>query len=117
MGSVDRPEPLRLGSIAPNFDAETTNGPINFHEFIGDNWVILFSHPEDYTPVCTTELGAFAKLEPEFNKRGVKLIGLSANTIESHSDWIKDIDEISGSKLAFPIIGDKERQVSLLYDM
>jgi len=106
-----------LGSIAPNFDAETTNGPINFHDFIGDSWVILFSHPEDYTPVCTTELGAFAKLEPEFTKRGTKLIGLSANTIESHGGWIKDIDEIAGSKLSFPIIGDKERKVALAYDM
>ncbi|TID23040.1 mitochondrial peroxiredoxin PRX1 [Venturia nashicola] len=109
--------PLRLGSIAPNFDAETTTGSINFHDFIGDSWVILFSHPEDYTPVCTTELGAFAKLEPEFTKRGTKLIGLSANTIESHGGWIKDIDEISGSKLSFPIIGDKERKVALAYDM
>ena len=118
MGSTEqRPEPLRLGSIAPNFDAETTQGKINFHEFIGDNWVILFSHPEDYTPVCTTELGAFAKLEPEFTKRGVKLIGLSANTLESHVGWIKDIDEISGSHLTFPIIADKERKVSYLYDM
>jgi len=118
MGSAgERPDPLRLGSIAPNFDAETTQGPINFHEFIGDKWVVLFSHPEDYTPVCTTELGAFAKLEPEFTRRGVKLIGLSANTIESHSGWIKDINEISGSDLRFPIIGDKQRQVALKYDM
>lgn len=108
---------LRLGSIAPNFQAETTQGHIDFHEFIGDKWVVLFSHPEDYTPVCTTELGAFAKLEPEFTKRGVKLIGLSANTIESHGGWIKDIDEISGSKLTFPIIGDKQRNVAYLYDM
>jgi len=108
---------LRLGSIAPNFDAETTNGKINFHDFIGDKWVVLFSHPEDYTPVCTTELGAFAKLEPEFTKRGVKLIGLSANTIESHGGWIKDIDEISGSSLKFPIIGDKDRKIALSYDM
>ena len=112
-----RAEPLRLGSIAPNFDAGTTNGPINFHEFIGDNWVVLFSHPEDYTPVCTTELGAFAKLEPEFTKRGVKLIGLSANTIESHGGWIKDINDISDSNLTFPIIGDKERKIAYLYDM
>merc|ERR1712093_283062 len=112
-----RPEPLRLGSIAPNFDAETTKGPINFHDFIGNNWVVLFSHPEDFTPVCTTELGAFAKLEPEFTRRGVKLIGLSANTIDSHGQWIKDIDEISGSNLQFPIIGDKQRQVALAYDM
>jgi alkyl hydroperoxide reductase subunit AhpC len=108
---------LRLGTIAPNFKAETTTGPIDFHEFIGDKWVVLFSHPEDYTPVCTTELGAFAKLEPEFTRRGVKLIGLSANTIESHGGWIKDIDEISGSNLKFPIIGDKQRQVALAYDM
>ncbi|KAK3711715.1 peroxiredoxin 1 [Vermiconidia calcicola] len=117
MSSSDRDGPLRLGYTAPNFDAETTNGPINFHDFIGDSWVVLFSHPEDYTPVCTTELGAFAKLEPEFSKRNVKLIGLSANTIESHGGWIKDIDEISGSKLRFPIIGDKERKIALKYDM
>jgi len=113
----ERPAPLRLGSIAPNFDAETTNGPINFHNFIGDNWVIFFSHPEDYTPVCTTELGAFAKLEPEFAKRGVKLIGLSANTVESHGGWIKDINEISSCNLKFPIIGDKERKIAYEYDM
>jgi len=117
MGSVARPEPLRLGSIAPNFQADTTKGPIDFHEFIGNNWVVLFSHPEDFTPVCTTELGAFAKLEPEFTRRGVKLIGLSANTIDSHGLWIQDINEISGSDLQFPIIGDKQRQVALLYDM
>lgn len=109
--------PLRLGSIAPNFKADTTQGPIDFHEFIGDNWVILFSHPEDYTPVCTTELGAFSKLEPEFTKRGAKLIGLSANTVESHGGWIKDINEVNDTNLTFPIIGDKERQVALAYDM
>ena len=109
--------PLRLGSVAPNFKAETTAGPIDFHEFIGNNWVILFSHPEDYTPVCTTELGAFAKLQPEFEKRGVKLIGLSANTIESHEGWINDIDEVTGGKVTFPVIGDKQRQVALAYDM
>ena len=108
---------LRLGSTAPNFQAETTKGHIDFHEFIGNNWVVLFSHPEDFTPVCTTELGAFAKLEPEFTRRGVKLIGLSANTIDSHGQWIADINEISGSDLQFPIIGDKQRQVALLYDM
>ena len=108
---------LRLGSTAPNFQADTTKGHIDFHEFIGNNWVVLFSHPEDFTPVCTTELGAFAKLEPEFTRRGVKLIGLSANTIDSHGQWIADINEISGSDLQFPIIGDKQRQVALLYDM
>nr|OQO21341.1 hypothetical protein B0A51_12403 [Rachicladosporium sp. CCFEE 5018] len=114
---TDRPAPLRLGTTAPDFDAETTTGPINFHQFIGDKWVVLFSHPEDYTPVCTTELGAFAKLEPEFTKRGVKLIGLSANTVESHGGWIKDINEISGATLRFPIIGDKSREIALKYDM
>jgi alkyl hydroperoxide reductase subunit AhpC len=112
-----RPAPIRLGTIAPNFDAETTNGPINFHEFIGDNWVVFFSHPEDYTPVCTTELGAFAALEPEFAKRGAKLIGLSANTVESHRGWIKDIAEISGNHVKFPIIGDKDRKIAYAFDM
>ncbi|MCJ1447718.1 MAG: hypothetical protein MMC23_008229 [Stictis urceolatum] len=102
----ERPEP-----------ADTSNGPIDFHEFIGDKWVVLFSHPDDYTPVCTTELGAFAKLEDEFTKRGVKLIGLSANTIDSHHAWIKDIDEVNNSNLKFPIIGDKERKVAYAYDM
>ncbi|KAF8243028.1 mitochondrial peroxiredoxin PRX1 [Wilcoxina mikolae CBS 423.85] len=112
-----RATPLRLGSIAPDFEAETTKGPIKFHEWIGDSWCVFFSHPEDFTPVCTTELGAFAKLEPEFTKRNVKMIGLSANTIESHDEWIKDIDEISQCTLSFPIIGDKERKISLAYDM
>jgi alkyl hydroperoxide reductase subunit AhpC len=102
---------LRLGSIAPNFDAQTTTGPINFHDWIGGQWAILFSHPEDYTPVCTTELAALAKYHPEFAKRGVKLIGLSANTVEQHGGWINDIAEISGCALTFPIIGDKERKV------
>ncbi|KAL2890500.1 hypothetical protein HOO65_021042 [Ceratocystis lukuohia] len=108
---------LRLGHTAPNFEADTTAGRISFHDFIGDNWVVLFSHPEDYTPVCTTELGAFAKLEPEFAKRGAKLIGLSANTLGSHEGWIKDINEVTGANLTFPIIADKERKVALLYDM
>jgi alkyl hydroperoxide reductase subunit AhpC len=109
--------PLRLGSKAPDFEADTSNGPIKFHDFIGDNWTVLFSHPDDFTPVCTTELGAFAKLEPEFSKRGVKLIGLSANDTSSHKAWIKDIDEVNDSKLTFPIIADPTRQISLLYDM
>ncbi|KAK0762833.1 hypothetical protein N5P37_004355 [Trichoderma harzianum] len=114
---MSQPAPLRLGSEAPNFKADTTQGPIDFHEFIGDNWVVFFSHPEDFTPVCTTELGAFAKLQPEFTKRGVKLIGLSANTVDSHKGWIDDIKEVTGGHVTFPIIGDKQRQVSLLYDM
>ncbi|PWY66981.1 mitochondrial peroxiredoxin PRX1 [Aspergillus eucalypticola CBS 122712] len=109
--------PLRLGSVAPNFDADSSNGPISFHDFIGDSWAILFSHPDDFTPICTTELGAFAKLEPEFTARGVKLIGLSANGTESHHAWIKDIDEVNGSNLKFPIISDPERKVAYLYDM
>ncbi|CCU82564.1 mitochondrial peroxiredoxin PRX1 [Blumeria hordei DH14] len=117
MNTEGRAKPLRLGSIAPNFQAETTQGTIDFHEFIGDSWVVLFSHPEDYTPICTTELGAFAKLEPEFTRRNVKLIGLSANTVESHAGWIKDIEEISCCKLNFPIIGDKDRKISYAYDM
>ncbi|KAI2112903.1 hypothetical protein LOZ42_004518 [Ophidiomyces ophidiicola] len=112
-----RAAPLRLGSEAPNFKAVTTKGDIDFHEFIGDNWVILFSHPDDFTPTCTTELGAFAKLEPEFSKRGVKLVGLSANGLKSHHDWIKDIDEVTGSHLQFPIIADADRHISYLYDM
>jgi len=108
---------LRLGSIAPDFEADTTHGPIKFHEFIGNGYAVFFSHPEDFTPVCTTELGAFAKLEPEFTKRGVKLIGLSANTLESHEKWIQDIDDVSGCHLSFPIIADKSRKISYLYDM
>lgn len=108
---------LRLGSVAPDFQSDTSNGPISFHEFIGDKWAVLFSHPDDFTPVCTTELGAFAKLEPEFTKRGVKLIGLSANETDSHKLWIKDIDEVTGSKLTFPIIADPKRKVAELYDM
>lgn len=108
---------LRLGSTAPNFTADTTQGPIDFHEFIGDSWVVLFSHPEDFTPVCTTELGEFARLTPEFSRRGVKLVGLSANTLGSHEEWIKDIDEVTGSLVGFPIIADKERKVAYAYDM
>lgn len=106
-----------MGSIAPNFQAETTIGPIDFHEWVGNDWVILFSHPEDYTPVCTTELAALAKHEPEFTRRHVKLIGLSANSIESHDGWINDIAEIAGCPLTFPVIGDKDRLIAYTYDM
>ncbi|KAI9798488.1 MAG: peroxiredoxin 1 [Piccolia ochrophora] len=108
---------LRLGSEAPNFKAKTTQGDIDFHQFIGDKWAILFSHPADFTPVCTTELGAFAKMKDEFERRGVKMIGLSANDLGSHDKWIKDIDEVSGSNLQFPIIADSDRNVAWLYDM
>ena len=117
MAEEQRPAPLRLGSVAPNFKAETTKGPIDLHEYIGDSWLVFFSHPEDYTPVCTTELGEFARLQPEFTKRGVKLLGLSANTIGSHEGWIKDIKEVTGSQVEFPIVGDKERKIAYLYDM
>ncbi|KAI4171573.1 MAG: hypothetical protein LQ343_004165 [Gyalolechia ehrenbergii] len=108
---------LRLGSLSPNFKAKTTQGDIDFHEWIGDKWAILFSHPADFTPVCTTELGAFAKLKPEFDKRGVKLIGLSANEIDSHDKWISDINDISKTSLSFPIIADANRHIAWLYDM
>ncbi|KAK9386587.1 thioredoxin-like protein [Lipomyces mesembrius] len=110
---------LRLGSPAPNFKAESTHGPIDFHEFIGDSWTILFSHPADFTPVCTTELGAFAQLEEEFKKRNTKLIGLSANGLDSHEKWIEDIEEVAtnGGKVGFPILADPERKIAFLYDM
>jgi glutaredoxin/glutathione-dependent peroxiredoxin len=108
---------LRLGSVAPNFQAKTTHGDIDFHEFIGDSWAILFSHPADFTPVCTTELGAFAKMKDEFERRGVKMIGLSANDLGSHDRWIKDINEISQTDLQFPIIADADRKIAFLYDM
>jgi len=114
---AERADPLRLGSTAPNFQADTSAGPIDFYEFIGDNWCVFFSHPEDYTPVCTTELGAMAKLEPEFAKRGVKLLGLSANSVDSHEGWIKDINEVTGSCVKFPMVADKDRKVAYLYDM
>ncbi|KAL3478038.1 thioredoxin-like protein [Aspergillus californicus] len=108
---------LRLGSKAPNFTALTTKGEIDFHEWIGNNWAILFSHPADFTPVCTTELGAFAKLKDEFYKRGVKMIGLSANDLGSHDEWIQDINEVTNSDVQFPIIADADRKVAFLYDM
>ena len=114
---MSEPVRLRLGSIAPDFEADTTGGPVKFHEWAGDSWVIFFSHPADFTPVCTTELGEVARLAPKFAERGVKLIGLSANTVGSHEGWIKDIDEVTGGKVAFPIIADKERKVAYLYDM
>ncbi|GIZ42264.1 hypothetical protein CKM354_000553900 [Cercospora kikuchii] len=107
----------RSALLAPNFQAQTTQGNIDFHEFIGDKWAILFSHPADFTPVCTTELGAFAKLRNEFEKRGVKMIGLSANDLGSHDKWIQDINEISNTQLSFPIIADADRKVAFLYDM
>ncbi|CED82327.1 cysteine peroxiredoxin [Phaffia rhodozyma] len=108
---------LRLGSSAPDFEAETTQGNIKFSEWSKGSWVVLFSHPDDFTPVCTTELGEVAKLYPEFEKRGVKVIGLSANDIASHDAWIKDINEVGNTSVTFPIIGDKDRKIATEYDM
>jgi len=108
---------VRLGDTAPDFTADTTEGTIHFHEWLGDSWGILFSHPKDYTPVCTTELGAFSARKSEFDKRNTKLIGLSVDSVESHKAWAGDIKETQGSALAFPLIGDEDRQVADLYDM
>ena len=108
---------LRINDIAPDFTAETTQGTIRFHEWIGDNWAVLFSHPKDFMPVCTTELGAVAALEKEFAARGAKVIGLSVDPVSSHSSWEKDIEEVSGHKVNYPIIGDPELKIAKLYDM
>jgi alkyl hydroperoxide reductase subunit AhpC len=108
---------LRINDVAPDFTAETTHGTIHFHEWIGDNWAVLFSHPKDFTPVCTTELGAVAGLESDFAKRGAKVIGLSVDPVENHGKWAEDIKEVSGSTVNYPIIGDTELNVVKLYDM
>jgi len=108
---------LRINDIAPDFTAETTQGPIRFHEWIGDNWAVLFSHPKDFTPVCTTELGAIAGLEKEFAKRGAKIIGLSVDPVDSHSKWAKDIEDVTGNAVHYPMIGDPQLKVAKLYDM
>ncbi len=107
---------LRLGDTAPNFEQQSSEGLINFYDFLGDSWGILFSHPADYTPVCTTELGYTAKLKDEFEKRGVKAIALSVDDVESHHGWIKDINETQNTTVNFPIIADQDRKVSELYD-
>jgi thioredoxin-dependent peroxiredoxin len=108
---------LRLGDTAPDFTAQTTQGTINFHEWLGDSWGVLFSHPKDFTPVCTTELGYMAKIQPEFDKRNVKIIGLSVDPIDRHEDWAKDIEETQGAKPEYPIIGDADFNVAKLYGM
>jgi alkyl hydroperoxide reductase subunit AhpC len=108
---------LRINDTAPDFTAETTQGPIHFHEWIGDGWAVLFSHPKDFTPVCTTELGAMAGLAPEFAKRNTKVIGLSVDPVENHAKWAADIAETQGHAVNFPMIGDTELKVAKLYDM
>jgi thioredoxin-dependent peroxiredoxin len=108
---------LRINDEAPNFTAETTQGTIDFHEWIGDGWAILFSHPKDFTPVCTTELGYVARLEPEFKKRNTKVIGLSVDPVTNHSKWSADIEETQGHKVNYPMIGDPELKIAKLYDM
>jgi alkyl hydroperoxide reductase subunit AhpC len=108
---------LRLNDTAPDFKAETTHGTINFHEWIGDGWAMLFSHPKDFTPVCTTELGTMAKMEPDFAKRNCKIIGLSVDPVESHLKWEKDIEETQSCKVNYPMIGDTDLAVAKLYDM
>src|ERR1041385_6562395 len=108
---------LRLNDVAPDFVAETTQGTIRFHEWIGDGWAVLFSHPKDFTPVCTTELGYMAGLEPEFKKRNTKIIGLSVDPVTSHSKWSTDIEETQGHKVNYPMIGDPQLKVAKLYDM
>jgi alkyl hydroperoxide reductase subunit AhpC len=108
---------VRLGDEAPNFTAQTTEGELKFHDWMGDGWAVLFSHPADFTPVCTTELGRAAALKPEFDKRNVKIIGLSVDSLDSHSSWTNDIGETQGTPLNFPLIADSDRSISLAYDM
>src|SRR5246127_2562491 len=108
---------LQLGDTAPDFTQDSTEGPLTFYEWAGDSWVVLFSHPKDYTPVCTTELGLVSKLKPQFERRGVKVIGLSVDPADSHKGWAKDIEETQGAKLNFPLLADHDRKVSDLYGM
>jgi alkyl hydroperoxide reductase subunit AhpC len=108
---------LRINDVAPDFEADTTKGRVRFHEWIGDQWAILFSHPKDFTPVCTTELGYMAKIEPEFTKRNAKLIGLSVDPVGDHERWVRDIEETQGATVKYPMIGDPELKVAKLYNM
>src|ERR1700733_10054666 len=114
---MERDMSLRINDIAPDFEAETTEGTINFHDWIGDKWAILFSHPKDFTPVCTTELGTVAKLKPEFDKRNVKVVAVSVDPVSSHEQWVGDINETQHTTMNFPIIGDESKTVANLYDM
>jgi thioredoxin-dependent peroxiredoxin len=109
--------PLAIGTDAPDFEAMTTDGPIRFHEWLGNSWGVLFSHPKDFTPVCTTELGYMARIKPEFDKRGVKIVGLSVDPVDSHAKWSKDIEETQGTAPNYPMIGDSDLKVSKLYGM
>jgi len=109
--------PLAIGSDAPDFDAKTTDGPIRFHQWLGDSWGVIFSHPKDFTPVCTTELGYMARIKPEFDRRKVKVIGLSIDPVENHAGWAKDIAETQGTAVNFPMIGDTDLKVAKLYGM
>jgi alkyl hydroperoxide reductase subunit AhpC len=108
---------LQIGDTAPDFEAQTTEGPISFHDWIADSWAVLFSHPKDFTPVCTTELGYMAKIKPQFDERGVKVIGLSVDPVDNHADWVRDIEETQGHAPNYPIIGDADFEVSKLYGM
>ncbi|MEE9573058.1 MAG: peroxiredoxin [Candidatus Neomarinimicrobiota bacterium] len=108
---------IRLGDLAPDFTQESTEGEINFYKYLGDSWGVLFSHPKDFTPVCTTELGEVAKLKSEFEKRNVKVVGLSVDATDSHKDWVKDINETQNTTINFPIVADSDRKVASLYDM
>jgi alkyl hydroperoxide reductase subunit AhpC len=108
---------LRIGDTAPNFQAQTTEGPIDFHQWIGNGWAVLFSHPKDFTPVCTTELGYMARIKPEFDKRNTKILGLSTDPVEDHKKWVKDIEETQGAAVNYPLIGDHDLKIAKLYDM
>jgi alkyl hydroperoxide reductase subunit AhpC len=108
---------IRLGDVAPDFTQDSTDGEINFYKYLGDSWGVLFSHPKDFTPVCTTELGEVAKLKSEFEKRNVKVVGLSVDATDSHKDWVKDINETQNTTINFPIVADSDRKVASLYDM
>jgi alkyl hydroperoxide reductase subunit AhpC len=108
---------IRLGDTAPDFTADSTEGPIHFHEYLGNGWGVLFSHPKDFTPVCTTELGEVAKLKPEFDKRNVKVLGLSVDSVEDHKRWSGDIEETQGARLNYPLLADPDRKIASLYDM